>query len=307
MLAFFNPYGNEIPWRGISQYLFYIVILFCFILMISFWLFHRLIGPWYQKLLVKYNKSIKAFWSTVGGITLIFVIFRSIVLVLSDFPNLWEAIPLHFCRLMLIWIALTLIFNKFNWLKYFAAFSILGGLVALAMPDFLKNPSTKEVRVGLDSFYYWDFLLAHFYVVVMPVLLLTLYPQKLTFKESIKTFLIFFTLSVLMLIINWITNDLTPDNKWSSNYFFLEQIPLKVNIKFAGSVNNKWVFRAYHLILFAIVGIIYIALYSMIWNILDKVYINKVNNQWIFKIQKSVAWSNFKQSIVTYFSRQKKS
>lgn len=287
-LGFFNVAGNNVPWHGVSQILFYTLAVLGGISIILLWIFKRPIKQHYLKhhyVLGIFTK--RTFWTLFGVISLIGMGVRSSVLVLSHFENLWESIPLHFCRLMLIFLAITVIFNKLHWIKYFGAFSIIGGIVAISSPDLNKN-------IGLDNFYYWDYILAHLYVLVLPAVIYVLADIKYTFKDTLVTFAVMLSLTTMMFFINWaIDSSNSVDLSWKSNYFYLGFDKYNSQSKLIPYI-LQWPFNYVTLTLSLT---LYMTIYISIWCIQDKVYFAREESGWVFKWRKSKMWKKYKKSI----------
>uniref|UniRef100_UPI00101DEDB9 TMEM164 family acyltransferase n=1 Tax=Mesomycoplasma neurolyticum TaxID=2120 RepID=UPI00101DEDB9 len=161
----------------------------------------------------------------VGIITLFFNLIRIIILIATDYPWKWELIPLHLCRFYIILISILLIIKKIHLIKYFAIPCIVGSLAAFlfanlgVVQSFIKDDikynslikGTVEyenagTNLGVDNYFFWDYILTHSYVLIMPIFLTIVFNDKakLKLKEFLLGNLYLFIFSIFIFFLNWI-------------------------------------------------------------------------------------------------------
>ncbi|VEU75244.1 Integral membrane protein (intg_mem_TP0381) [Mycoplasmopsis maculosa] len=254
----------------------------------------------------------KNFWKLIGWITLFFICLRSITFLFIEIygtndykidpidnivkSKLWEFIPLHFCRIILLFIAFSLITYKLNLVKYFAYLGFLAGVVATIIPG-LYNYS------GFDSWWYWDYILAHGYVVFMIILLWIIVNPKYTLKDTLISLSISLLIGIFMFLINLITynvaiyiypNDFEQRFKIVSNYWYLGINEYNEFQNLLG-VLTKW---PYSLLGWTLIGIILFIICIILSSFLSKVKIIRDANSRKLKFifTKSKYWFFYKKS-----------
>ncbi|WP_029512779.1 YwaF family protein [Mycoplasmopsis iners] len=304
--GFFSPSGsgNGIEWLPTSKIIFYAISLTVILIAFLLWFFKRPIRRHFlQKDRIMWMSK-RTFWTVFGSISLVMVGVRSAILAFNNFPNKWEIIPLHLCRLMLIFTSIILIINKLHWIKYFGPFAIVGAIVALLIPEMPKQDWQKTSGVGVDNFYFWDFVFAHVYVLIVPIIIYCSIKHKYTFKDTLITFGLFAGLATLMFIINLTTNLIPGVPKpWKSNYFYLGMTEYNSQKELLKTATH-WPFN---FISFLTCIIIYIFLFILLWCFQSKFYIDIINKKFVFEWRKSKAWKKYRISISEFFdSRRKK-
>ncbi|MGL5204617.1 MAG: YwaF family protein, partial [Metamycoplasmataceae bacterium] len=187
-LSFLSWQGNQVTYANswvVVLIIHLLVILGCFFMFISKdFLYAR-----YQ------NNSIGVIRGTqIFAFFLIFLsIFRIIILSIGGYPNLWEVIPLHFCRLFILLIATSLAFRKIEYIKYFAVFSILGGIMGLAIPDLSNSEYWSKfggMEIGYDNYIFWDYFIIHSSSVVLPFFIMSCLKPVFYKKEIVYSLLV---------------------------------------------------------------------------------------------------------------------
>ncbi|MEA4115703.1 YwaF family protein [Mycoplasma sp. 744] len=290
--SFFSIYGNNIPFNSLSKLVLLIIGLLGIFLALAMWFFKNLIYRSYQNKIIKIsNVNLTLFWRLFGLITLLGVILRSVLLVLVKYPFLWEIFPLHLCRLILVFCAFSMLINKNHWIRYFGPIGILGATTALLLPEMHNN------NIGLDSYYYWDYIFTHWYVLLIPTFLLIINVKNYQFKDTFITLTLFFFLALLMFLINFITNT----NKhipieWKSNYFYLGKNEFNTLKDFIKPLS----FWPFNLFTFMFCILLYMVLFIAIWLLQSHIYIDLINKKIIIKWISNTNWKLYKNSIKNF-------
>ncbi|QCZ36769.1 YwaF family protein [Mycoplasma nasistruthionis] len=214
----------------------YIFLLLSLLLILILWMTKRYIYQSFinnAKLTTKKQKNLLL---ASGIIIFIFMIIRMSLVFISHFPRQWEGLPLHFCRIICLMIAIIFILNKPQWMKYIAPMAIAGALLALSLPDTISIYEPKENFVAFgqtfskgskvqfhllyNNFYYWDFVLCHVFVLITPVIISILYPYDLRFKDTLITTGIFGGLLFFSFLLNLILGTYG-SAEWRSNYWYV--------------------------------------------------------------------------------------
>ncbi|WP_416737960.1 YwaF family protein [Mycoplasmopsis meleagridis] len=303
--GFFSPAGTSpnSSWLGTPKIVFYIFSVIAVLILFLVWFLHNLIYRNYQnrEKIIGLNKNV--FMFLFGAFTIVGMFARSFILAINKYPYLWEILPLHLCRLMILFTAICLLINKQKWVKYFLPFSILGALLALFMPDMVKVQEQKVLLVGYDNFYYWDYILAHYYALIVPSIIYAINKNNYEFKDTLTTFVIFFILGTVMFLINYFTNvnSFVKEN-WKSNYFYLGTNEYNTLSELFGHYSH-W---PLNYVIYVLVIIVYILLYVFLFWAQSNFFIDKEEKKWIFKIAKNEEWENYKQSVFNFFKNKKK-
>lgn len=235
--SFFSWTGFKLTgdtFDGISKIIFYTFTALIFLTMIFLWLFRDKIQNHYNRSNINSKRRVLLI-RLAGLLTIIFMIFRTSILIIYHFPKSWEILPLHFCRLMCLFIGFILLFNKIEYFKYIAFFAIFGAILAMSLPDFANKyqadfdgvvfgkeyikGETYSFALFIDNYHYWDYILIHSYLVIISSTLMILYPFKYKIKDFAKTIIFFGSLCTFFFIINALTGHFAP-LKWKSNYFY---------------------------------------------------------------------------------------
>ncbi len=121
--------------------------------------------------------------------------------------NFNTMLPLHLCYLSNYFYIYTILFKREHLLKYCYFLGFLGPLPAII---FFDVPSVFE------SYNFYLYIISHHLFLLGTVITFYFYPQKITFKDLIKLFLVLNICYFLMNIFNFYFN---------TNYFFTKGIP----------------------------------------------------------------------------------
>ncbi|WP_029905571.1 YwaF family protein [Mycoplasmopsis opalescens] len=307
MKGFFASQGNQLKFEGLSFAYFYTYVALCLIAVLIIWIFKKQIHNWYVAQNKVLGLSKRAFYMTIGITILVYQVLRTSWTIFSDYPLKWEVLPLHFCRLFLMALALVSILNKPNWVKYFGIIGFLATLVALAIPSFesmiFPKPRPKNVpqNIGLDAFIFHDYLIVHTFILIYSVLLFIFVDEKITAKEIGFTFLGLSGIFLFISGINWLTNVFWMPNddakvSWASNFWYTGFDKINSQVNLMGPL-TKWPFNIFT---FMILGGISFVLLSFIWMLQKCIYLEKdENNRYKIKVEKHAHWiaylNSFKQ------------
>ncbi|WP_029608787.1 YwaF family protein [Mycoplasma simbae] len=290
---FFRWQGEDklFYFEGVSLGFYIGCVALAFVALILMWFFKHVIRNWFnsKKTHLRVFKQ-KGLFRLIGSIIILFMILRSLVLSIGRYPSEWEILPFHLCRLMLVFTALSLIFDAPQLVKYFGAIGMLGAIVALVKPDlsFAGVSASGAYRVGLDSIYFYDYILIHTFLLLGIAALFIVRKIQFRAKDLLITLIFFTLIAIVMFFVNWVTFVYAPDN-WKTNYFFLGKDEVNTQKDVFGPLSH-W---PYNLLSWTFAGWVLATIASMIWMLQDKVYFNRINGKWVFKIQKSNRWKEF--------------
>ncbi len=234
------------------------------------------------------------FWRIFGILSLAGIVARCIIVILTNYQFKFEILPLHFCRLMVIFLAVAMIINRIDLIKYFGFLSVFGAISALFVP------SMGEYS-GSDNFWFWDYLLLHIYSFVVPFLLFAISKFEYTFKTTVVTITFFVVMCLLMFGINFALDTYAKDPTWKSNYWYL------------GLNENNDLYQKFgkvvawptHILLFIFLGIVLTILFIAVWALFDKIYIIKEEGKIKAYVTRSDFWVKYKESMKQFFKRDK--
>lgn len=282
-LTFSDPISQGLYWG-----FFTLVMVTCILI----YIFRRIIYENYQNRLKIMGMKKSVFWMIFGIISLVAIILRSWMVILTNYPNKWESLPLHFCRLMLVFIALCATFGKLGWIKFYGPLAITGAILAIIVPGVYKT-------IGPDNFWFYDYILAHGYILITVPLYYAFVRTKYTFQDTIVTIIFFFLLCLLIWTINLLTITFSGDEMWKSNYFYLGKDDYNEMYKLLGPI-VKW---PYNLFVFTLLGILVLTIWIILWCWLDKYHIEKVDGKIKAFTTKSEVWRIYKASFKTCFKK----
>lgn len=304
--SFFSWTGFKLTgdtFGGISKIIFYLIATIIFLTMFLLWLFRDRIRKYYNRDGVNF-KSRNILIRLTGLLTIIFMIARTVVLAVYHFPKSWEILPLHFCRLMCLFIGLILLFNRIKYFRYIAFFSIFGAVLALSLPDLVNKYQAdfsgtvfgKEYIEGqiygfaiyIDSYNYWDYIFIHSYLILISSTLMVLYPFKYKIKEFVTTVIFFSMLCLLFFVINSITGNLAPF-RWKSNYFYTGVDEVNAFSKLLPPL-TRWPLMFITEVVF---GFVFVVLATLLHIALANVKVRFNNGIKIFSIEKELSIKEF--------------
>ncbi|ADE19920.1 YwaF family protein [Mycoplasma crocodyli] len=311
--GFFSWTGNHYTFHDItSQVIFHGFSIICFIAFFLLWLFKREITKSYQvkNSFLKRNESLV--FQVIGFAILLFIILRISMLISRSYPNMWEIVPLHLCRLTLFLLAIFLIIKKTEYFKYVAIVQVGGAMIALLIPDMRFAYTFTEsaifngqaynagqkifFSVGWDNFFFMDYLLAHGFAILVPLIFFILKPTVITKKDTVLSFTFFGTILVTVFFINWTSYTFATSPVWKSNYFYVGKDDVN-NLSNLFGVLSHWPFNVFTFTLF---GAIYLLSGTGVYLLQDSVYFAKDNGKWVFRIQKSKAWLAYKETLKVF-------
>ncbi|QSF13922.1 YwaF family protein [Mycoplasma sp. Mirounga ES2805-ORL] len=294
-----NIEGTLYKSHWISETMYWSFFFLSYLACILFWLFRIQIKSIYQnkETILKMQKN--TFWSLFGWILLISIIGRMILVTMAGMDSesgerLWEIFPFHFCRLMLLIIAISLIFKKTQWAKYYTFPTFITVTIAVFGKGFHKYS-------GPDNFWWWDYVIAHIFLLIVSTFLYVLLNDSYKFKDKLITILAFVIIAIIMFVINWILFDYGKPG-WQSNYFYLGKD--KVN-EFSGDGIFKLLSWPYHILTWIVVSFIFMSITIYVCALGSKVYILKnLENKYRLSIKKSDFWYEYKKSFSELFSKR---
>ncbi|QJG67200.1 YwaF family protein [Mycoplasma phocoenae] len=281
-----------------SRWLFITLFVVFFLLLFSFILFRKPIVKKYQlcEKILYMNKA--TFWKVSGFIALMFVLFRCLFLFMTDWPAKWESIPLHFCRLCIIAISVLMLLNKLHLIKYVFFFCLLGGTLAVLFCDLNNNPIFQNqnqgypIHYGWDSYIFWDYVLAHFYVFAGSIIPFILTQEKISKKDFLKIQAIFTSMIIFFFILNYLTTFL-PNKKWWANWFYLGISEVNT-LQDIFPPLTKWPITFITGSVISLIG--FIPFILMYWLVSMFGVEKNDNNKYVFKIYRENSFTYFKQS-----------
>ncbi|WP_406615083.1 YwaF family protein [Mycoplasmopsis hyopharyngis] len=287
--SFWNFNGTGLRnFSGPDLYFYWTFVAFALLTWVLLWVFRRIIRNNFllKESFTTNEHNVFATWITLGLVILAFQIVRIAWVVEKSSDRIWESIPLQFCRLTLMIITILLLSNKTKYIAYITPYSTLAASLALILREIPDE-------CGMDTYFYWDFLIIHTFILLFPMVISSLYKIEFTFVHSLIRIASLFAFTLLAFFINWITFKFAPSN-WKSNYFFTGKNEINSFSSLLGKASN-W---PYNLFTYTFIGIIWEVIAVFIYCVQDKIFIDKIGNLWILKIQKS-------ENYVKYFDFKK--
>lgn len=271
----------------------FVLIIIIFATIVALWLSKVVIHQSYSQLRKSNPFKVAILNQISGAIVLIFVLLRSLMLVLDKYPNAWESLPLQYCRIMIVILGVLLLLNKPKLVKYIAVACVFGGLIALIIPDlsvkyFHNGPQTHYDNVVIHTgenififswkqYYFYDYFLAHGFVIIAPILLSIFYPFKITLKENLKIILLFTALILLFYLINYLSAKYATTNAWVTNYFYSGRAGVNTNNKTIKAITSP----KFILITELVALVVYVFISSLFYGLQDCIKINWNKNKFI--------------------------
>ena len=151
----------------------------------------------------KHEKTIRY---SIGG----FLIAMLITLITIDTIGGHLYLPFHLCSIS-YFLAIFLIFtNNEKVFDYLFFSGIIGGIVTFAIPEL--------DHAGYNRFRFYEFIIAHSIIIMLPIYYLTTYKYKITVKKTLKGILITNILGFGMLPVNLLLRSTGIDPE--ANYMF---------------------------------------------------------------------------------------
>lgn len=255
------------------------------------WTFKRPIYRWFNAKSTHLRIfSTRALKTTIGASIIVFMSLRSLLLIVSNYKNMYEALPFHLCRLLLIVTAFCLLFNKLNFIKYYGSVALIGALVAIVNPSFDFVEPIKPQKIGLDSIYFYDYIFIHCFLILIVAAIFVITPTQLKPIDFLITLILFIAIALLAFGINWLTYEYASSNSWKSNYLYLGKDDINSQANLFGPL-SKW---PWNLITWICVGLLAHGISMIIWMVQDKIVIDLINGKFSIKIRRSEHWHRFK-------------
>ncbi|MGL5204618.1 MAG: hypothetical protein ACRC63_00040 [Metamycoplasmataceae bacterium] len=217
-LSFLSWQGNKITYDDS-----WVFVMIFHILVILPCIFTFLSKDWWHN---KYQNNSSIFINKIQGIgifIIILMIFKTIILLIGGYPNLWELIPLNFNQFFILGIGISIAFRKIEYVKYFAVFSILGGVIGMYITN-LSNSSYWDqfggVEIGYDNYFFWDYFIIHILAIILPFFIMTFLKPSFSKKEVFYFILIMIKIAIVIFLLNLALSK-APDFRWRANWFFL--------------------------------------------------------------------------------------
>ncbi|EIE40374.1 hypothetical protein MCANUF31_00833 [Mycoplasmopsis canis UF31] len=247
--------------------------------------------------------SLEELLMLIGFIALFFNFLRLFFLIFIDFPFKSELIPLHLCRFFTFLIPVLFIFRKGYKINLFSPIAIIGavlgflfvnlGVIPEVIADDIKYhdlvPGTKEYElagynVGYDGVMFWDFILAHSFVFIIPVFTHIIYGEKAKITTSVflRGAMYLLTLLCIVVILNvilyFVTKNLDDKTKieWNSNWFYLGSTGISTLGKFSMWPLSPLIFSIAGIFVYILLYILYITLTCVEFEINKYLMITKV-------------------------------
>lgn len=238
--SFLSWQGNQVSFEE-SSWLKYILLSLTFIGLISFIIFRKYLTINYNN----HKKRILTFLQFYSTFIIFLTIFRIIILAIGNYPNTWELIPFHFCRMFVILMSFFLIFKKIDWIKYIGFFAICGAIVGLLITDLNTSSYWDErggIKVGYDSYAFWDFYIVHISSVFIGQYIIMVNKFQISKWDVLITSISLISLSLTLFIIDWGLS-FNSNPSWQANWFYFgpDEINGIVDVltKFLGPI-AKW-------------------------------------------------------------------
>ncbi|QZE12621.1 YwaF family protein [Mycoplasma sp. Ms02] len=316
--GFFSFLGNRVSYSD-SLIVYYGIVGAIILAMILVWVFKRQIFQKYQNWKIRTENSAKKeeiMIRTAGAATLLFMILRAALLVYFRYPIYWENIPLHLCRFNITLLGFFLLINKPQYTKYILAFSFIGALIALFAPD-LKNTMTEDTYYvdgvfyqngksvfkwskGYDSYIFWDYLLAHGFILLAPIVLMIMFDLKLTLKDVYITSALNLGAIIVASIFNAISGHVAQTPGWQINYFYTGMDEFNKYHKTLGPL-TKWPMIT---LTFSFVALLYLLLFLGLYFWQDKLVFEVEGKKMKLKVKKSTTYEAFKNSWIEANNRK---
>ena len=231
-------------------------------------------------------KAVSLIWLALG-------ITKTVFIILSGYPLVWEHIPFHMCRLHAYIIPLLILFNKKEWMKYIVYPALIGSMFGMGFwridfsdSTFPINELAKEngftfYRLGPDSLIWWEFWVTHIFVAIMPIYVLIANTYRIRTRDLTFTLIGYSIIFILLFIVNWLTKEFATNPAWQTNYFYVGDKNANAYTDALGPISN-WPYSLFTYI--AIFFVVSAALHrSSIW---ISNYRLRENGEW-FKYVKS--------------------
>ena len=151
----------------------------------------------------KYEKQIRYTFAS-------FLLVTLITLIIIEYSGGHVYLPLHLCSISYILTIILLYTNNEKIFRYVFFAGVIGGIVSFAIPDLY--------HAGYNRFRFYEFVIAHGSITLIPIYYLTCYKYKITKKITIIGIIITNILGIAMLPVNLLIRGLELDAE--ANYMF---------------------------------------------------------------------------------------
>lgn len=153
------------------------------------------------------------------------------------------SVPLHVCSFAVFLNVALLFTDSKKVFEYAFFFGVLGGLLALYLPDTMGFP--------YYNFRYYHFLILHSLLIVIPIYYYKAYNYRVDYKITIKVFKIVVFAGIIIYIINSFLN---------TNYWFVNKVP--ANVQFVFRNWNVYIICFSALIFLSMLGLTFFSNYK---------------------------------------------
>lgn len=282
--SFWSWQGNQISFSQ-SQLIYWIVIMITITIIILMWAICK-------PLQFSRSFSLTISHQIVGAILITLTIFRIVLLATGNYPHLWELIPLHFCRLMIVLIGLSLITKQKQFFKYLLVFTIIGAWFGIIFTD-LNNSDYWQakggVAIGYDNYFFWDFLIIHCLALIISSYFLNTYRLDFTKRGLLISTSCLTILTILIFFANWATASLS-NKRWNANWFYLapnqnNSVILILKPLIGNLASWPWLLLVFLVLGYGLVAITYVLYFAFDYLII---------NQWRLVFNRNPQWHHFK-------------
>ena len=284
-LSFLSWQGNKMTYQQ-SEWLVYVFYAFVLMSLISCFIFKNQI----RKNYISNTKIVVNIFQVLGIFLFSLSIFRIVILAVGGYPNLWELIPFHFCRMFIILIALSLSFRKIEYFKYFGVFAIGGGIIGMLIPDLSNSEYWSAyggMEIGLDNYIFWDFFIIHISSIVLTTYLFACLNPPFYKSEIGYSILIMLSLTIAIFFANSLLSNVS-DSRWRANWFYLSIPSVNGIDDMLKPVLGPLVSYPMILFTFIFIGIFMYSGWTFIYILSDSfqfIFRDKKTNKRIFKIK----------------------
>ncbi|MDZ7293741.1 YwaF family protein [Mycoplasmopsis pulmonis] len=306
MRGFFKWQGNQLSFEGASFIFFNIFWVSFLVIAFGLWLFKDKVFQYFNSIDGRKTLSPRnIFIYSSASLILVLNVVRLYVLIGSNYPNKWEYLPLHLCRILVFSLMFCLYTKKIRWINYIGYTSIISAFVGLVLPDLSNNEYWQArggVSIGIDSYIYWDFLLIHTIGFFVPIFVFIAFGQKITFSNYLAMFFVGFSIALSIFVLNYILSS-NSDPSWQSNWFYLSIDSINTTYSSILGKASSWPF---HVFTFSFIGFAATTVILIIYFLQDKVRIIYVNKKLTIKIIPSFNWMFFVDSYKEFSNKFKK-
>lgn len=235
------------------------------------------------------------FWRVFGVLLLLGILVRIGIVIYIDYGFKFEVLLFYFCRFMVIFLFVVMIINRFDLIKYFGFLSVFGVIFVLFV--LLMGEYS-----GVDSFWFWDYLLFHVYLFIVFFVLFVVLKFEYIFKIIVEIIIFFVVFCLVMFGLNFVFDIYVKDLSWKLNYWYLG---FNENNDLYEKFGKVMVWLIY-ILFFIFLGIVLIVFFVVFWVFFDKLYIVKENGKIKVYIIRLEFWVNYKELMKYFFKRDKK-